>query len=693
MATHPSANIRNLAIVGHASSGKTVLSEAMLACSGTIGRMGRIADGSTVSDYHVSERQRQISTQTSLLRTTWMEKKFNIMDTPGYLDFMSEALAALRVADLAIVVVHAQHGIAVGTERVWNYATECGIPKIIVINALDKQNVNFNDILAEARTQYGPRVFPMNVPVNPGPGFNQILDVLRNDIVTYETTGRGRFTEEPAGGQWKERVAELHRELIELIAESDDTLLTKFFDQGGLSEEEFRSGIHSAAQQQLFVPLFCISAETDVGVARAMDFIAKYGSSPVDREKVTGLDSRGQELEVMLTGSEPVAQVFKTMNEEQFGELWFFRVYSGSVRAGMDLFNATRGVTERIGQIYLLNGRERTAVSELRAGDLGATVKFKYTRTGDTLCSPGRPVKLPVPVYPKPTLHAALQSKARGEEDKIAAGLATLHEEDPAFVFTTDSELRQTIVAAQGELHLDVVAERLRRRFNVHFDLLEPRVRFRETIKSRAEANYRHKKQSGGAGQFGEVALRITPSERDSGIEFRESLSGQCVDRVYVPSVERGVQNACGEGILAGYRVVDVRIDFFDGKMHPVDSNDISFQLAGYWAFKEAFLKARPCLLEPIHSLEIRVPEDCVGKVLGDLSSRRGKVVGMDSSGNLQVIHALAPAKELYRYAIQLRSLTGGRGLHIEDFSHYEELPSELEQQVIEAAKKARLNH
>jgi elongation factor G len=693
MATHSSENIRNFAIVGHASSGKTVLSEAMLACSGAVGRMGRIADGSTVSDYHVSERQRQISTQTSLLRTTWMEKKFNIMDTPGYLDFMSEALATLRVADLAIVVVHAQHGIAVGTERVWNYATECGIPKIVVINALDKQNVNFNNTLGEVRTKYGPRVFPMNVPLNTGPGFNQILDVLRNDIVTYVTTGRGRFTEQAADGHWKERVTGLHRELIELIAESDETLLTKFFDQGGLSEEEFRSGIHSAAQKQLFIPVFCVSAETDVGVARLMDFIAKYGSSPVDREKVTALDSHGQEVEVMLTGSEPVAQVFKTMNEEHFGELWFFRVYSGSVRVGMDLFNATRGITERIGQIYLLNGRERTPVSEIHAGDLGATVKLKYTHTGDTLCSAGRPVKLPGPVYPKPTLHAALQPKARGEEDRIATGLAMLHEEDPAFVFTIDSELRQTIVAAQGELHLDVVAERLRRRFNVHFDLLEPRVRFRETIKLPAEANYRHKKQSGGAGQFGEVALRIAPSARDSGIDFRESLSGQCVDRVFVPSVERGVQNACGEGILAGYRVVDVSVDFFDGKMHPVDSNDISFQVACYWAFKEAFMKARPCLLEPIHTLEIRVPEDCVGKVIGDLSSRRGKVVGMDGSGNLQVIHALAPAKELYRYSSQLRSLTGGRGLHTEDFSHYEELPSELEQQMVEAAKKARLNH
>jgi elongation factor G len=268
-----------------------------------------------------------------------------------------------------------------------------------------------------------------------------------------------------------------------------------------------------------------------------------------------------------------------------------------------------------------------------------------------------------------------------------------LHEEDPAFVFTTDSELRQTIVAAQGELHLDVVAERLRRRFNVHFDLLEPRVRFRETIKMPAEANYRHKKQSGGAGQFGEVALRVTPKSRDSGIEFRESLSGQCVDRVYVPSVERGIRNACGEGILAGYRVVDLKVDFYDGKMHPVDSNDISFQLAGYWAFKEAFLKAKPCLLEPIHSLEIRVPEDCVGKVIGDLSSRRGRVVGMDSSGHLQIIRALVPGKELYRYASQLRSLTGGRGLHTEDFSHYEELPPELEQEVIESARKARSNH
>jgi elongation factor G len=693
MAPHSPADIRNFAIVGHASSGKTILTEAMLLCSGAIGRMGRIADGSTVSDYHVSEKQRQISTQTSLLHTTWMNKKFNIMDTPGYLDFTSEALAALRVADFALVVIHAQHGIGVGTERVWNYATECGIPKIIVVNAMDKEHAKFDDILADARAQYGARVFPMNLPVNPGAGFNQILDVLRSDIVTYETTGRGRFSEEPATGRWKERVNQLHAELIELIAESDDTLLTKFFDQGGLSEEEFRSGIHAAVQRQLFTPLFCISAETDVGVARLMDFIAKYGSSPVDRQNVVALDRSGSEVEVALTDSQPAAQVFKIMNEEQFGELWFFRIYSGTVRTGMDLLNSARSTTERIGQIYFLNGRNRSAVNELGAGDIGATVKLRNTYTGNTLCSAHRPIKLPEPAYPKPTVHAALQSKAKGEEDKIAAGLAMLHEEDPAFVFSTDPELHQTIVAAQGELHLDVVAERLRRRFKVHFDLVEPRVRFRETIKMPADASYRHKKQTGGAGQFAEVALRITPVARDCGIGFSESLSGQCVDRVFVPSVERGIQNACVEGILAGYRVVDVGVDFYDGKMHPVDSNDISFQVAGYWAFKEAFLKAKPCLLEPIHSLEIRTPEDCVGKVIGDLSSRRGKIMGIDTSGHLQVIRAQVPARELYRYASQLRSLTGGRGLHTEEFSHYEELPPELEQQVVASAKKARSNH
>jgi elongation factor G len=694
MKTYPAADLRNFAIVGHASCGKTMLAEAMLACSGVIGRMGRIADGTTVSDYHVSEKQRQISTQTSLLHTEWLGKKLNIMDTPGYLDFLSEALAALRVADFALVVVHAQHGIGVGTERVWQCATDCGIPKILVVNAMDKPNTHFDDVLADARAHYGRRVFPMNVPVNPDPGFNKVLDVLRSDIVTYDTSGRGKFQEEPATGEWKERVTQLHRELIELIAESDDTLLAKFFDQGSLSEEELRAGIHAAVRQQHFIPLFCVSAETDVGVARLLDFIAKYGASPVDRAKVAATDKAGAPCEVALEDAETAAQVFKTMNEEHFGELSFFRVYSGTVSSGGELFNASRGISERIGQIYMLNGRDRTAVGALGAGDIGAVVKLKDTHTGDTLCSPSRSVRLPRPEYPKPCIHAALVAKARGEEDKIAAGLATLHNEDPAFVFAVDPELHQTIISAQGELHLEVVADRLRRRFNVHFDLVEPRVRFRETIKFPADHTYRHKKQTGGAGQFAEVAMRIAPGARDSGIAFKQSLAGQCVDRVFVTSVERGVQHACTEGILAGYRVVDVKADFYDGKMHPVDSNDISFQVAGYWAFKEAFQKARPCLLEPIHRLEVRIPEDCVGKVMGDLSSRRGSILGVEVDGPFQVIRAQVPAQEISRYSSTLRALTGGRGVHTEDFSHYAEMPRELEQRVIEQAKEKRAaNH
>ncbi|HEX7860970.1 MAG TPA: elongation factor G [Verrucomicrobiae bacterium] len=694
MEKHRAADIRNFAMVGHASSGKTMLTEAMLLCSGAVGRMGRIPDGTTASDYHVSEKQRQFSVQSSVLHCNWLEKKFNIIDCPGYLDFVGESLGALRVADFALVVVHAQHGIGVGTDRVWKYATEYGIPKIIVVNAIDKQNEHFDEVLADARAHYGQHgVFPLTIPVDGGrSGFHQVLDVMRSEMVTYEPNGKGLYKEEPARGEWKDKVTSLHKELIEHIAESDDTLLSKYFEEGGLSEEEFRAGIHAALQKQLFIPLFCTSAETNVGVARLMDFIAKYGSSPVDRASVTAHTSEGLETEVALEQNEPVLHVFKTMAEEHFGELSFFRMYAGNLRSGMDLFNSDRKTSERIGQIYMVNGKERQIVSEICAGDIGAAVKLKDTHTGNTLCSPRNVVTLPKVAYPRPTIHAALKTQAAGEEDKVAAGLAALHEEDPTFVHHVDSELHQTILSAQGELHLEVLVDRLKRRFNVHVELNEPRVPFRETIHAPAESKYRHKKQTGGSGQFAEVWMRIAPGARDSGVDFRQSLAGQNVDRVFVPSVDRGVKNACNEGILAGYKVVDVKVDFYDGKMHPVDSNDISFQIAGYFAFKEAFANAKPCLLEPIHNIEIHIPEDCLGKVMGDLSHRRGKILGMESEGQFQVIKAQVPAKELYRYSSTIRSLTGGRGLHSEEFSHYEEMPRELEQKMI-AEAKARKAH
>lgn len=690
MKEYQAADIRNFAVVGHASSGKTMLCEAMLACAGVINRMGSIAAGTTTSDYHVSEINRQISVQASLLHLEWLNKKFNIIDCPGYTDFMSEGLGALRVGDFALIVVNAAHGVGVGTDAMWKCATEDGIPKLIVLNGFDKEDTDFEQVMNELREHFGARVFPISIPVNPGPGFNQLLDVLRNEVITYAGDKSGKFTEAPASGALAERVTALHKEVIEYIAEADDTLMEKWMDKGTLTEEELRAGLHAAVQKQSFVPVFCTSAENNIGVARLMDMIAKYGSSPVDRKTVPALDAWGNECTVDLAGNETVCYVFKTMSEAQFGELSFFRVYSGQVKFGSELYNTDRRISEKIGQIYLLNGKNRETVQVLNAGDIAAVVKLKDTHTGNTLCSSKHPVSLPKVVYPRPSIHASLKSTAKGEEEKVASGLAALHHEDPTFLHHVDGELHQTILSAQGELHLEVIADRLRRRYGVHVELQEPRVKYRETIRGRGDSKYRHKKQTGGSGQFAEVWLRVEPKLRDTGVEFTQSLVGQNVDRNFVPSVEKGVQRACDEGIISGYRVVDVKIEFYDGKMHPVDSKDIAFQTAGYFAFKEAFTAARPCMLEPINKIEIRIPEDCMGKVMGDLSSRRGKVQGMEVEGSFQVIKAQVPAKELYRYSSTLRSLTGGRGVHIEDFSHYEEMPRDAEARLVEEYRKHR---
>src|SRR5215813_9727259 len=410
MKEYKPGDIRNFAIVGHASSGKTMLSEAMLACAGVINRMGSIAAGSTVSDYHDNEQERQISVSATLMHTEWLGKKFNILDCPGYADFISEGLGALRVGDFALIVIHANHGVGVGTDAVWKYATEDGIPKMIVVNAFDKEDTDFDKTLAQIREHFGERVFPLTLPVNPGPGFNQVLDVPRDEIITYSTDKSGKITEAPPAGAWAEKVEQLHKQLIELVAESDDALMEKFFEKGGLSEEEWRAGIHKAIQNQVFTPLFVTSAENNIGVARLMDVVAKYGSSPVDREKVEAHDAGGKDIEVALTDSDPVCYVFKTMSEAQFGELSFFRVYSGQLKVGSELYNTDRRTTEKIGQIYILNGKNRATVPSLNAGDIGAVVKLKDTHTGDTLCSAKRAVSLPKVDYPRPNIHAALKS-------------------------------------------------------------------------------------------------------------------------------------------------------------------------------------------------------------------------------------------------------------------------------------------
>lgn len=690
MKDYQAADIRNFAIVGHGGCGKTILSEAILANGGVINRIGSVEMGNTVSDYHPGEKDRQISIHATPLYVEWDNKKFNFIDAPGYLDFIGEALGAISVADMALVVVHAVAGIEVGTEQVWEHATKFGIPKLLVINGLDREHTKFDEILITAKERFGKNVFPMQLPINSGPGFNQVLDVLRKEIITYQTNGSGKYSEAPAEGEWETKASELHEELIEYVAESDDSLLETFFEKGGLSEEEMRGGFHAAVQNQTLIPLFCASAQTNVGIPRIMDFISKYGSSPTDRGAVSVLDRQGNEAEVSINDSETVAQVFKTISEAHVGDLSFFRVYSGKVTAGSDLYNTSKENNERIGQLSVINGKDRTSVQQLNAGDMGAVVKLKNTHSSDTLCSASKKVSLPKTQYPNPNIHSAVELHAKGDEEKLAMGLAALHEEDPTFVYRVDSEVRQTIISGQGELHLKISIERLQRRFNIKVDLIPPKIPYRETIHGKGASKYRHKKQSGGAGQFAEVWMRIEPKPRGEGFEFTESLRGQNVDRVFVPSVEKGVKSVLEDGVLAGCHVVDVKVDFYDGKQHPVDSKDIAFQTAGKHAFREAFLGARPGLLEPICKVRVKMPEEHMGDVMGDISGRRGKVMGMETDGSFQIVNSQIPQAELYNYANTIRSLTGGRGLHSEEFSHYENMPKDLEQRVINQYKKSR---
>lgn len=686
MKDHQLSDIRNVAVVGHASAGKTSLCEAMLATTGRIKRMGSIADGNTVSDYHEDEKQHQISMHSSLLRMEWLGVELNVVDAPGSPDFVGDALGALQVADFALIVVDAVAGVGFLTEKMWQEADKLGIPKFLVVNGVDKENANVELVLDQIRSTLSEKVFPMTLPLDPGSGCRRFLDAMRSEVITYKDDQSGSFEEAEAKGEKGEQVTGMHKQLIEFVAESDDSLLELFFEKGELSEDELRAHLHAAIQAQAFSPLFCTAATANTGVTRLLDFIAKFGSSPLDRKTVTCESPDGELVKVDVEGAEPVIFIFKTLVEEHVGALSFFRVYSGEVKSGDTLENAVRGGTERIGQILLPNGKERETSDHLKSGEIGALVKLKDSHTNDTLCSPKQRARLPKIEYPAPNIHAALVIETRGDEEKVAEGLALIHEEDPAFQFRVDPELKQTILSGQGEIHLKSVAETLKRRYNIEIGLQPPRIPYRETIRRTAESKYRHKKQSGGAGQFAEVWMRIEPLARDSGVEFGHSLVGNNVDRGFVPSVEKGVRAAEEEGILAGYQVCDVKVDFYDGKQHPVDSKDIAFQIAGKQAFKEAFLDAGPHLIEPLLEVKIRTPDDALGNVLGDLSVRGGRVMGTEADGHFQVVTAEVPQRVMHAYATDLRALTGGRGQHTEAFSHYEDMPKDVEKQVIAAA-------
>lgn len=687
MKAFQTGQIRNIGFGGHGGTGKTTLVEAMLLSLKEITRMGTIEQGSTVSDYNEDEINRQISLNTSLSHGVWHDHKINLIDTPGYSDFYGEVVGSMRVMDTAFIVVSAASGVEVGTELVWHEAEKNSVPRFVVINKLDRENIDFDNVYNGLTETFGHQVVLAQFPVETGPNFDSIIDLFRMKLLKFSKDGSGNFTEEKIPDNLKEKAEEYHLKLIEAVAESDDTLMEKYFEAGSLSEKEFHEGLKKAVIQNVVFPIFCSAATVNIGVKRLLNVIIDLCPAPDELGDKKTLDDKT----IKVDSSQPMsALIFKTLSEMHMGELSYFKVISGVLKTGEDVMNTTGDKGERIGQIFILNGKNKKNIDELCAGDIGTVVKLKSTHTGDTLAAKGNKITFPKIDFPEPLIRTAIQPKAKGDEEKISSGLHVLHEEDPTFVYNQEAELRQTIVSGQGELHLAIILQRLKQRFGVEVEEEEPRIPYRETIKRKSEAQGKYKKQSGGRGQYGDCHLKLEPMPRGEKFEFVNAIVGGVIPGKFIPAVEKGVIEIMSKGVLAGYTVVDVRVTCFDGSYHNVDSSEMAFKVAASMGFKKAFNDAKPILLEPIINLEIRVPDEHMGDVMGDISGKRGKIIGMDSDGRFQVINAQAPLAELYRYSTTLRSITAGRGIHKRSFSHYEEVPPDFAAKIIEQAKKEK---
>jgi elongation factor G len=688
--------IRNIALIGHGGSGKTSFAEAACFCAGSTTRPGRTEEGNTVSDYHPDEVERQISINSALISNEWHGYKVNILDTPGYTDFTGEVKSSLKVSDTALVFLKAVEGAEVGTEIVWGYARDMRVPALFVVAKLDNENADFDKVVAQARDRFSHDIIPVQFPAAVGAGFEAIVDVVRMKLVTYARDGKGKPVESDIPADLKARADEMRERLIEQIAETDEKLLDAFFTNGTLSEDQIRNGLKAGIRKRKIYPVLCASGTLNVGVSLALDFCAEFAPGPAQVETPVGYAPGSDHQKEMPVRCDPSAQpvmfVFKTVAEPHVGELSFFRVYAGTVAPGMDMVNDSNGKAERLAQIFVMRGKERKEVGRLLAGDFGAVVKLKDTHTNNTLSSKAFPVVMAAIEFPEPVISMSLVAKTKGDEDKIATGLHSLHEEDPTFVVKVDGELHQTVISGQGELHLEIITRRLKAKYGVDVELVEPKIPYRETIKGRAnEVEYKHKKQTGGRGQFGHVWIKVEPLQQGGGFEFDDAIVGGVVPTRFVPAVQKGVVDAMETGVVAGYKVVDVKVTLFDGSYHDVDSDEHSFRIAGRMAFKKGFKEARPILLEPIYEIEVRVPEDYMGDVMGDISSRRGKILGMDSDGVTQIIRANVPLKELFRYSTTLRSMTQGRGIHKQKFDHYEETPREVADKIIAEHAKQKV--
>ena len=681
-----SEQIRNIGVGGHSGSGKTSLVETMLFAMGETTRIGATEQGNTISDYNEDEIERQVSINTSILHGEWKQTKLNMIDTPGFSDFYGDVVSGMRAADFMMIVVSAADGVQVGTERVRQMADRYHLPRFYVINKLDRENVDFDSVYKELRDRFGKKLAIAQFPAESGPNFTTVIDVIKQKAYKYAHDKSGKVTEEAVPGNLQAQVDKIRNELVETVAESDDALLETYFEAGELTEAQLLEGFKNAINRQMIVPVVGTSATANVGVHSLMDFVVDYMPDPTRRPAIEHDGATRAPSD-----SEPLsALVFKTVSEAHVGELSLVKVFSGILKSGDEVYNPDSSKSERIGQIFLLNGKNKKNIDQLHAGDIGALVKLKSTHTGNTLCQKGKEFELPSIEFPEPLISVAVVAKAKGDEDKIGSGLHTLHEEDPTFLVRYDGELKQTIASGQGELHLDIIFKRLKQRFHVEVDTEKPNIPFRETIRKKAEAQGKFKKQTGGRGQYGDAHLRIEPLPRGEGFEFSDEITGGVIPGKFIPAVEKGAIETCEKGVLAGFPVVDIKVAVFYGSYHNVDSSEMAFKVASSMALKKAFMDASPILLEPIYTLQVKVPEDYMGDVMGDISSRRGKISGMDADGRFQVINAKVPLAELYKYSNTLRSMTQGQGIFHIEFSHYEEVPGDVAQKIVEEAKKAK---
>ena len=679
MKQYTPGNIRNLSLLSHCGAGKTSLSEAVLFTIGITTRLGKVDDGTTTSDYDPDEVKRKISLNLTLLPCEWQDAKINLIDTPGYADFVGEVKAAVRVSEGAVIVVCAASGVEVGTEQVWDYSEEAGLARLIFLNKMDRENADFYQTVEQIQAKFGAKCVPIRLPIGAQSDFQGTVDLL-----TMKAYLGSPAKEAEIPSSVEAQASSFREKLIEAVAEIDDKLIEKYLGGEELSLEELTDGLRKATRTGQIVPILVGSAVQNIGITPLLDAAYNYLPSPGEQD-IAIVDEAGAEVEKIKPSQDAplAALVFKTSADPYVGKLTYFRVYHGAIDSNSQVWNATRGEIERIGQLFILKGKNQEAVSQLGAGDIGGVAKLSITSTGDTLGSRDKPLRIaPVP-FPEPTFSEAVHPKTKADVDKLGTALTRLAEEDPTLRVSRDNDTNETILSGLGETQLAVAADKMLRKFGVGVEMATPKVPYKETITVTAKAEYKHKKQTGGHGQYGHVLLELEPLPRGSGREFVDKIVGGTIPKNYIPSVEKGVNEAMIEGGLARYPVVDIRTRLYDGSFHPVDSSDICFKIAGAQALKKGLAQGQPILLEPIMNVRVRVPEEFTGDIIGDLNGKRARVLGMNPEGGTNVIEAQAPLAEILRYAIDLKSITQDRGSYTVEFSHYEETPAQTTQKIV----------